>query len=400
VTPSPACGDAVALTKALVAVDSRNPALAPNGPGERECALVLAAVLADWGFTVELQESAAGRPNVVARIGRSRRHNGSEGRALLFNGHLDTVGVEGMIHAPWDPLVRDGKLYGRGSSDMKAGVAAMCAAAARAARLSPNGLGGEVVVAAVTDEEYQSAGTRALVESGIRADAAVVTEPTRLAICSSHRGFAWLELVVHGRAAHGSRWDIGVDAIALAALVVAELELYQEAVLAKKSHHLLGRASLHASIVTGGTEISTYPDRCAVQFERRTLPGETAADFTREVEEACARVRERRPELHAEVRPGFAQAPNEVAPDHPIVRALGTALGYAAERTPVEGLECWTDAALLTAAGIPAICFGPGDIALAHAAEEYVMVAEIERATHVLATLIGDWFGQDSSWHT
>ena len=391
--PSPTCGDAVALTKALVAIDSRNPALVPNGPGEGECARALAVVLADWGFKVELQETAAGRPNVIARIGGSRRHDGSGGRAILLNGHLDTVGVEGMTHAPWDPLVRDGKLYGRGSTDMKAGVAAMCSAAARAARSSPDGLDGEVLVAAVTDEEYQSAGTRALMESGVRADAAVVTEPTRLAICPSHRGFAWLELVVHGRAAHGSRWDIGVDAIALAALVVAELERYQLQVLAKKSHPLLGRPSLHASIITGGTELSTYPDRCAVQLERRTLPGETAADFTREVEEACARVRERRPELRAEVRPGFAQEPNEVAPDHPIVRALGRSLGYEAGRAPVEGLACWTDAALLTAAGIPAICFGPGDIALAHAAEEYVMVAEIERATRVLTTLIGDWFG-------
>jgi acetylornithine deacetylase len=133
-----------------------------------------------------------------------------------------------------------------------------------------------------------------------------------------------------------------------------------------------------------------------VHFERRTLPGETAADFTREVEDACAHVRERRPELRTDIRPGFAQAPNEVAPDHPIVRALGRSLGYTAERTPVEGLACWTDAALLTAAGIPAVCFGPGDIALAHSAEEYVMVAEIERATQVLETLIGDWFRRAS----
>jgi acetylornithine deacetylase len=392
VTPRPACADAVALTKALVAIDSRNPALTRNGPGEDACARLLAAVLADWGFRVELQESAAGRPNVIARIGRTARGEGKDGRVLLFNGHLDTVGVEGMTHAPWDPSVRDGKLYGRGSTDMKGGVAAMCAAAARAARSSPDGLHGEVIVTAVTDEEYQSAGTRTLVQSGIHADAAIVTEPTRLAICPAHRGFAWLELVVHGRAAHGSRWDIGVDAIALAALVIADLERYQHEVLATRSHALLGRASLHASLVTGGTELSTYPDRCTVQFERRTLPGETAADFTREVEEACARVRERRPELRAEVKPGFAQAPNEVAPDHPIVRALARSLGHASAAAPVEGLACWTDAALLTAAGIPAICFGPGDIALAHSAEEYVMVREIERATDVLTTLIGDWF--------
>ena len=384
----PACGDAVALTKALVAIDSRNPELVPGGPGEGECARALAEVLTDWGFRVEVRESVVGRPNVVARIGGARGGGAGNERALLLNGHLDTVGVEGMVHPPWDPVVRDGRLYGRGATDMKAGVAAMCAAAARAAR-APQGFAGEVIVAAVIDEEYRSAGTRALIESGIRASAAVVTEPTRLAICPAHRGFAWLELVVHGRAAHGSRWDIGVDAIALAALVIADLEDYQQQSLAKRSHPLLGRPSLHASIVTGGTELSTYPGRCAVQLERRTLPGETAADFAGEVEDACARVRVRRPELRTEVRPGFTQAPNEVAPDHPIVRALQRSLG--ADAAQVEGLACWTDAALLTAAGIPAVCFGPGDIALAHSAEEYVLVREVERATDVLTALISDW---------
>ena len=204
-TSRPACGDAVALTKALVAIDSRNPSLVAGGPGEGACAQALAAVLADWGFRVELQESGPGRPNVIARIGRQSGPGGPPGRTLLLNGHLDTVGVEGMLHAPWDPVVENGRLYGRGATDMKAGVAAMAAAAARAQRSSRGGLEGEVVLTAVTDEEYTSAGTRAVLASGVRADAAIVTEPTRLAICPAHRGFSWLELVVHGRAAHGSR---------------------------------------------------------------------------------------------------------------------------------------------------------------------------------------------------
>jgi acetylornithine deacetylase len=198
--------------------------------------------------------------------------------------------------------------------------------------------------------------------------------------------------VVHGHAAHGSRWDIGVDAIALAALVIAELEDYQGTVLAQKTHPMLGRPSLHASLVTGGTGLSTYPDHCSVQLERRTIPGETPALFMKEVEDACARVRSRRPELQVEVRPGFSQQPNDVNVDDPIVVALAAALGQAREPVRVAGLSCWTDAALLTAAGIPAVCFGPGDIALAHAAEEFVPVDEIERATVVMSTLIIDWF--------
>ena len=381
---APARGDAVALTRTLVAIDSRNPSLVSDGPGESACALTLADTLERWGFRVEVQPAAAGRPNVIGRIGK----NG--GRSLLFNGHLDTVGVEGMVHAPWDAEVRNGRIYGRGSSDMKAGIAAMCAAALRVADAN---IDGEVIVAAVSDEEYESIGTQALVASGVRADAAIVTEPTRLAICPAHRGFAWLELIVHGRAAHGSRYDIGVDAITLAALVLAELEDYQRNVLAKKMHPLLGRPSLHASIVSGGLGLSTYPDRCSVQIERRTIPGETAADFAGEVEAACARVRERtRRPLRADIVPGFAQAPNEVATEHRLVRTLTKSLERAGERAPVEGLPCWTDAALLTAAGIPAICFGPGDIGLAHSAEEYVDMGEIERATGVLAAFVSEWF--------
>jgi acetylornithine deacetylase len=344
-------------------------------------------VLGEWGFRVDLQETAAGRPNVIGRIGGTA--GGSPRRTLLLNGHLDTVGVEGMVHAPWDADVRDGRLFGRGATDMKAGIAAMCAAAVRAADA---GLAGEVIVAAVTDEEFRSIGTRRLIDSGLRADAAIVTEPTRLAVCPAHRGFAWVELVVHGKAAHGSRWDIGVDAIGLAALVMAELEQYQIDVLARTTHPLLGRPSLHASLVSGGIGLSTYPDRCSIELERRTLPGETIALFVTEVEAACARVRSRRPELEAEVRPGFSQQANDVSREEPIVRALLQSLEQSREPARVEGLACWTDAALLSAAGIPAVCFGPGDIALAHAAEEYVVVTEIERATGVLASLLVDWF--------
>ena len=327
---------------------------------------------------------------MIGRIGTSR---GSRGRTLLLNGHLDTVGVEGMTHAPWQSAIRDGRLYGRGATDMKAGVAAMCAAAVRAADA---GIDGEVIVAAVADEEYQSIGTRALVESGIRADAAIVTEPTRLAVCPAHRGFAWLELVVHGTAAHGSRWDIGVDAITLAALVIAEVERHQQEVLARKSHPLLGRPSVHASLVSGGIGLSTYPDRCSVQFERRTIPGEAPALFVREVEEACARVRAERPELRVEVRPGFSQQPNDTSADDPIGRALLASLSAAGRPAPIAGLACWTDAALLSAVGIPAVCFGPGDIALAHAAEEYVLVSDIDGAVQVMSAAITGWFaGRD-----
>lgn len=384
-------GDAVGLTRALVGVDSRSPALAPGAPGEGPVARLLAGVLEGWGFRVELQEALPGRPNVIARIGPAG------GATLMFNGHLDVVGVEGMIHAPFAAEERNGRLWGRGSADMKGGVAAMCAAAARA----KDALAGEIIVAAVIDEEWESAGTRALVASGVRADAAIVTEPTRLAIMPAHRGFAWLTVRIEGRAAHGSRYDLGVDAIRHAGLLLAELDLIDAEVLPRRTHPLLGHASLHAGMIEGGIGISTYPDRCVLRLERRTLPGETAADATREVEDACARIRARRPSFAASVVLDFAQAPSDVDVRAPIVGALEAALRAEHEPVRIEGMSAWTDAAILNEGGIPAICFGPGDITLAHAAEEFIDTSEIERATAVLTRLAQRWHGGGrDAWHS
>jgi acetylornithine deacetylase len=378
-----AAGDAVALTRLLVREDSRNPSLVPGAPGEGAVARRLAGVLRDWGFAVELTDTSPGRPNVVARIGPEG------GGALMLNGHLDTVGVEAMTHPPFDAAERDGRMYGRGSADMKSGVAAMCAAAARAA--AARALRCEIIVTAVTDEEFESQGTRAVIARGIRADAAVVTEPTRLAIAPAHRGFAWLELMVHGRAAHGSRYDLGVDAIRHAALVLAELDRFQRDTLTTRTHRLLGHASLHASTIEGGVGWSTYPDRCIVRIERRTLPGESGDGALAELREACERVRASGVPLEADVALRFAQGPSDVAEDAPVVQALSAAMEASGEEVRMEGLSAWTDAALLNDAGIPAICYGPGDISLAHSATEWVPVAEIERATAVLDRLVRAW---------
>ena len=306
----------------------------------------------------------------------------------MFNGHLDVVGVEGMVHAPFAAEERGGRIYGRGSADMKGGIAAMCAGAWRAAQA---GTRGEIIVAAVVDEEYESLGTRALLARGIRADGAVVAEPTHLAIMPAHRGFAWIEVEITGRAAHGSRWDIGVDAIRHAGLLLAELDRVDDEVLPLATHPLLGRGSLHASLIAGGTGMSTYPDRCVLKLERRTIPGQTAADVLAEVQHACAAVHARRPSFVAGIRLLLTQAPSDVAADAPLVRELAHALEGKGESVRIEGMSAWTDAALLNAAGIPAICFGPGDISLAHAAEEYIPLDEIERATDVLDSFAQRW---------
>jgi len=375
--------DAVALTRALVQIDSRNPTLSADGPGERNVALALRRVLENWGFSVEVGESD--RPNLVARIGPS----GSP--AMMFAGHLDTVGVEGMTHDPFSGDMTDGRLYGRGSCDMKSGVAAMCVAALTASQQAGASAARQIMITAVSDEEYESLGMRAMLDSGIRAEHAILTEPTRLAICPAHRGFVWSEIEFTGRAAHGSRWDIGIDAIRHAGLVLAAVDELDAGALQNRTHPLLGRGSIHASTIVGGIGMSTYPDKCILRIERRTIPGESAEDSIAELQSICEQVRARRPELDTTVRLIAAQEPSDVAIDAPVVRALVKALDEENLSAPVEGLSAWTDAALLNAAGIPAVCFGPGDIALAHAAEEFVPIDEIEKATRVLTRVALDW---------
>ncbi|MBL0169437.1 MAG: ArgE/DapE family deacylase [Gemmatimonadaceae bacterium] len=375
--------DAIALTEALVAIDSRNPRLVAGAPGEGACARFLASVLSGWGFAVSVTDVAPGRPNVLARIGPSGR------TPLVLNGHLDVVGTDGMMHAPFDPITDGDRLYGRGATDMKGGIAAMCVAAARAA--TRGALVSEVIVAAVCDEEFESIGTRALLADGLQATGAIVTEPTRLAVCPAHKGFAWIELVFHGHAAHGSRYDVGVDAIRHAGLLLAALDQFEHRTLSARRHPLLGRPSLHAAMIEGGTGWSTYAEQCTLRIERRTIPGESGHDALAEIDALCASLAESHPTFRVTSQIAFAQPPSDLAVDAPLTRAVVTAAAADGYQAPIEGLSCWTDAALFNAAGIPALCFGPGDIARAHSAQEWVERSQIERAAQVLEQVCAGW---------
>jgi acetylornithine deacetylase len=270
----------------------------------------------------------------------------------------------------------------------------MCAAASLAFEDVGGSSSRQIIIAAVADEEYASAGMRSLVAQGITAEAAILTEPTRLAICPAHRGFIWIELDFTGRAAHGSRYDIGVDAIRHAGLVLAELDKLEREVFPLKTHPLLGRGSLHASAIEGGSGLSTYPDRCSLTIERRTLPGETPETALLEVRDVCDRVRATHPALSVQIRLIESQLPSDVSVDAPVVSMLSKAIIAEGGAAPVEGMSAWTDAAILNEAGIPAICFGPGDITLAHAAEEFVSIDEIEQATRVLRRMARDWLSE------
>ena len=369
---------AIRLLRELVAIDSVNPSLVPGAAGETQIAQAIAAHLRRLGLDVEIQDVAPGRPNVIGVLeGRG------QGRSLMLCGHVDTVGVEGM-DAPFDPVERDGRLYGRGAQDMKGGVAAMIDAVRVIAR---EGLpAGRLIVAAVVDEEYASIGADALVTRW-RADAAVVTEPTDLQIAIGHKGFAWFDVETKGRAAHGSRPRDGRDAIFRMGRVLQALEALDRRLQAAPPHALLGTASLHASIIEGGRELSSYPDRCALKLERRTVSGETQEGVTREIEDILARLRRADAEFDGSLTPLFARPSYEIAPDHDLPRALKLALRSTDEFV---GMSFWTDAAVLGSAGIPSVLFGPGGAGL-HSTEEYVEVQDVLRCRDTLAALARGW---------
>ena len=351
---------AAELTAALVRIDSVNPDLVAGGAGEGEIARFVAAWLEERGLEVQVVEPVPGRPSVVG-IARGR----GGGRSLMLNAHMDTVGTDGM-ESPFEPRVENGRLHGRGAYDMKASLAACMVAGAEAARA---GLPGDVLVTAVADEEYASIGTQAVLER-FTADAAIVTEPTELRACVAHKGFVWAELATEGRAAHGSRPDEGVDAIAGMAPVLTRLAQLQLDLGFGPAHPLVGPPSVHASLIEGGQELSSYPARCVLHIERRTIPGETAADVERE----CAALAG----AEATVTMGLVRDPFEVAHDADVVRALREVTD-----APLYGDTPWMDAALTQAAGIPTVVFGPSG-AGAHAVEEWVDLASVEQCARAL----------------
>ena len=343
------------LLKALIAIDSVNPSLVPGGAGEVQVAAFIAQELRDLGIDCVVRDAAPGRPNVVGIIDRGA------GKSLMLCGHSDTVGVEGMS-GPFDPVERDGKIFGRGAQDMKGGVASILGAARE---LSYKLRHGRVVIAIVADEEFGSIGAEAVVKE-FTADAAVVCEPTDLVVGVGHKGFEWADVTTVGVAAHGSSPDDGVDAISMMGRVLAGIEELEKAFIATTPHPLLGRASVHASLIEGGRELSTYPDRCKLSIERRTIAGEPHGILQRELEALLSELAVD-PKFHATSRLVFHRSPYLTPAGHPLSDLLGRKKA---------AMSFWTDAAILGAAGIASVVFGPGGAGL-HSTEEYVNVAEV-----------------------
>jgi acetylornithine deacetylase/succinyl-diaminopimelate desuccinylase-like protein len=365
--------DVAGLAAQLVAIESINPGIVAGGSGELEVARFVAGWCERAGLETTLSELAPGRANVVA-VARGL----GGGRSLMLNAHLDTVGVAGMT-APFESRLDGGRLYGRGSYDMKGSLAACMLATAEAQR---RGLGGDVILTAVADEELASIGTEA-VAATLRADAAIVTEPTELKLAVAHRGFVHLEVEVQGRAAHGSRPHLGIDAIAKMGRVLVGIEELDRRLRANPTHPYVGSGSVHASLIEGGQEFSSYPARCLLQAERRTIPGETAELAERELHELVARAGEGDPDFSATVRAPISREPFEVAEDAEIVQVVRRQAAAVLGAEPdLVGVSFWADSALLAAAGIPTVLFGPlGEGA--HAEVEWVDVASLERCVEI-----------------
>jgi acetylornithine deacetylase len=357
------------LGASLVRVPSVNPSIAPDeAHGEAAIAAFACEWLAARGVRAWTEKVQAGRVNAVAEV------VGGDGPTIALCAHLDTVGTAGM-DAPFEPVVRDGRLYGRGAYDMKGSVAAILSVAATLVRRE---WPGRLLAALVCDEEYASLGATDFVRRH-RADACVLTEASDLRLVLAHKGFVWAEVRTRGRAAHGSRWDLGVSAIGAMGSVVTALERFDAEVLRARVDDRVGPASLHCATIRGGVGLSTYAAECTLGIERRTLPGEAPEQVLEEIRSvargACR---------DAEVVPIFDRSPFQCARDAAIARCVGDAAKRVTGVVPEAiGVGYWMDAAIFADAKIPTVNYGPSG-AGAHEAVEWVDLASLATMAQVL----------------
>jgi acetylornithine deacetylase len=378
--------DTLELLSDLVKINSVNPSLVPGAPGEAEIAEYIGDYMRGLGLETEIEEVAPGRVNAVGTM----KGTGG-GPTLMLNGHTDTVGIHYMEIDPLDPVVKEGKMYGRGTNDMKGGLASILSAV-KAITDSGVDLKGDLVVAAVCDEEYASIGTERLMES-VKVDSAIVCEPTEFQVTVAHKGFAWIDIETRGIAAHGSAWQIGVDAIAKMGKVQVGLESLQEESLMKRSHKLVGPPSIHSSIIEGGRELSTYPDRCKLQVERRLIPGETKGDVEAELDNLLGSIGDIDPKFDGGYEITFFRGPLEVATDSEICRVLVECSKEVKGETPYfTGSSGWMDTQIIARTGAPAVAFGPVGSG-SHAAVEYVEIDSVLEAARVLEKTVRRFCG-------
>lgn len=376
--------DPVALTQTLVQIDSSSPGLGSiPGPGETTIARYIKAWLEYRDIESHWVEPTRGRPSIVGVV----RGSGG-GKSLMLNGHIDTVTLLGYDGDALSGKIEDGKLYGRGSADMKGGVAAAMIALANAKGL---GLSGDVIFTGVADEESMSIGTEQTLEVGWRADVAIVSEPTNLEIVHAHKGFIWVEVDIQGVAAHGSRPDLGVDAICKAGKFLVELEKYGQQLEQRTGDSSIGPGSVHASLIKGGEEASSYPVLCTVTIERRTVAAETAETIKKEIQRLLDDAGAKDEDFKYDIRITFERPPFSTPKDGPFASLVGKHISKSLGHEPTfSGVSFWTDCALLADKGITALLYGPLGEGL-HAKEEWVDVQSVRTVAEALTAIAGDY---------
>ncbi|MCY3413695.1 MAG: ArgE/DapE family deacylase [Candidatus Heimdallarchaeota archaeon] len=377
--------DLLELLQGLIKINSVNPMLDSNAPGELEITSYLGKYMEKMGLEVHYQTIEENRANVIGIL----RGKGG-GKSLMLNGHLDTVAV-GQMKEPFTAKYEEGKIYGRGAIDMKSGVASMIYAVETIMQQGI-ALRGDVIITAVIDEEYASIGTEEVLKE-YKADAAIVTEPTDLQVCVAHKGFTWTKISVFGRAAHGSLPDEGVDAIVKMGKVLVALEDLQNKVFPTITHPILGNPSIHASLIEGGTGLSTYPDKCVLQLERRLLPFESRKDVVDEMKKLVDSIKQSDLDFDADVDVFFHRPGLEIDRDHALVVALSKSYKNNMNKgATYMGVNFWMDAALIADAGIPCVAFGPTGKGL-HADIEYVEFDSVIQCADILTKTIIDYCG-------
>jgi acetylornithine deacetylase/succinyl-diaminopimelate desuccinylase-like protein len=363
------------LLQELIALPSVNPAFLPPGDpraGETRVAEFLAASAARSGLSVEFQKVLPGRSNLIVRLlppGKVRQR-------VLLAPHMDTVGVSD--DGQFTPRRKGGRIHGRGACDTKGSIAVFLSALIELASAKRRPSNTEICFVALVDEESGQAGSRFLARSGFKADLAIVGEPTHLQIVTAHKGDLWLQLETKGRAAHGSRPELGRNAVHLMAKIVHLLQTDYARELRRRRHALLSHATINVGSITGGQQPNIVPDWCAIRIDRRTIPGEHDPAVKREI----LRFLRRRglPASMLDNKSDEPAPPLETSPRLPLVRQF---LESAGQKKPA-GVDFFTDAGVLAAAGIPSVVFGPGDIAQAHTADEWVAVRQLERGQRLL----------------
>lgn len=373
----PKAASTIKLLKDLIRIPSINPSI-EDGYDEE----AIADYIARWfrktrRFHVIEQTVDKNRFNVIAILDGK-----GNGRSLMLNGHMDTVGASYMTVNPFCPISKYGRIYGRGSCDMKGPLAAMMSATLALANLHEP-LEGDVIFTGVVDEEQGSRGTSKLVER-FRSDAAIVGEPTDLDIAVAHKGYAWLEIETLGKEVHGSIPEQGIDAIEKMSMLVSRLETLRRQQELKK-HPLVGTARIHTSTISGGTDWSTVPGKCVLRVERRLIPGEGPGDAVKELRQFIQQLSKSDRDLRARVRLVHHADCMEVSAKQPHVQLLLEETRSLAGKSQVIGAPYWTDAAILVRAKVPSCLFGPGDVRFAHSKNESIKVADVLTAARIYA---------------